>query len=649
MIRKKHDKYIGIIFTVIAILIFYNSSTAYKPSTLMVYFTMMIVFSIYKGGEISGAVSGLMTILFLNYLKNNPTAIPALKNISDYEFTINIIAIICIGVLAAVLDYKYKSYYEKFMEGQTFISRAEEISEIMTCHMSVDGKFIKVPQRLCSLLGYTEEELLNMYWWDITDLNDALREEKMAKEIINGSRETYNIEKKLRKKNLDTVWVFCNVSAVRNDDGEVIHMLKYMVNITEQKIMSQELLKKEQELKKSESKYRNLVELDPDAVIIHEGDIITFINDAGVKMLKASGKEEILGRSIYEFIHPDYTYNIKNQIGRALINLNCGGSPFEIKIYNLEGEEIDVEVVNVGFMSENSVQVMAIIRDITERKKAEELKEIMKENERQLEEAKEYDRIKNEFFSNISHEFRTPLNVLLGTLKLMEIQNQKDGKKADKYINIMKQNCYRLLRMVNNLIDITKIDSGYYDMNMGYYNIVKIVEDIALSVVQYVEEKGLWLEFDTDVEEKEICCDPEQIERIMLNLISNAIKFTKPGGKISVYIKDKGNSVIIGVKDTGIGIPKEKQHIIFERFRQIDKSLARENEGSGIGLSLVKSLVELHEGTISLISEPGCGSEFIIELPVNISKKNANSYETSDAVNRKNIEKMNIEFSDIYF
>src|SRR5690606_36969170 len=129
----------------------------------------------------------------------------------------------------------------------------------------------------------------------------------------------------------------------------------------------------------------------------------------------------ILGRSIFEFIHPDYTYNIKNQIGRALINLNCGGSPFEIKIYNLEGEEIDVEVVNVGFMSENSVQVMAIIRDITERKKAEELKEIMKENERQLEEAKEYDRIKNEFFSNISHEFRTPLNVLLGTLKLMEI------------------------------------------------------------------------------------------------------------------------------------------------------------------------------------------------------------------------------------
>ena len=267
---------------------------------------------------------------------------------------------------------------------------------------------------------------------------------------------------------MDTVWVFCNVSAVRNDDGEVIHMLKYMVNITERIIMSQEL-------KKNESRYRNLVELDPDPVVIHEGDIITFINNSGVKMLKASSKEEVIGRSLYEFVHPDYIYNMRNQVGRALINLNYGGNPFEVKLCNLEGEEIDVEIVNVGFMSENSVQVMAIIRDITERKKTEELKAIMKENERQLEEAKEYDRIKNEFFSNISHEFRTPINVILGTLQLIEIQNQKEGKKSDKYTNIMKQNCYRLLRMGNNLIDITKIDSGYYDMNMGCYDIVKIV------------------------------------------------------------------------------------------------------------------------------------------------------------------------------
>lgn len=647
MVLRKRNKYIGIILTAFAILLFCNSSISCKPSTLMVIFSIIIMFSIYKGGAMSGAGSGLMVILFLNYIRSNPNLGPNVICLSDYEFAINIIMIICIGVLTAIMDYRYRSYYEKFMEGQIFVSRAEEISEIMTCHISVEGRFTKVPQRLCSLLGYTEKELLNMYWWDITDSHDSLREEELEREIINGSRETYNIEKRLRKKNNDIVWVFCNASAVKNNDGEVLYMLKYMVNVTEQKLMSQELVKKEQELKKNQSRYMNLVELDPDAVVIHEGDIITFINNAGIRMLNASGKEEVIGRSIYEFVHPDYTYNVRNQVSRALINLNCGGNPFEVRICSKEGKEVDVEVVNVAFMNENSIQVMAIIRDITERKKTEELKLTMKENERQLEEAKQYDRIKNEFFSNISHEFRTPLNVILGTLQLLEVQNKEKGKISDKYTNIMKQNCFRLLRMVNNLIDITKIDSGYYDMNMGCYDIVKTVEDITLSVAHYVEGKGLRLEFDTDVEEKEISCDPDQIERIMLNLLSNAIKFTKPGGKISVHIKDKGNSVAISVKDTGIGIPKEKQHIIFERFRQIDKSLAREQEGSGIGLSLVKSLVELHRGTISLISQPGCGSEFIIELPAD--NKNDFGDEALDAINRRNIERMNVEFSDIYF
>jgi len=579
------------------------------------------------------------------YVRKNAAINSDFINYTNSEFALAIFYILCMAIITMIMDYRYRSYYDKFIEGQKLISRAEEISEIMTCYISMDGRFIKVPQRLCSILGYTEEELLNFYWWDITDLNDALREEELVKEIINGSRETYYIEKKLRKKNLDTVWVLCNVSAVRNNDGEVIHLLNYMVNITEQKIMSQELMKKELELKKSESRYRNLVELDPDAVIIHEGDIITFINNAGMKMMKASSKEEVIGRSLYEFVHPDYTYNVMNQVSRALININSPGIPFEFKVIDLEGEEIDVEAVNVGFMSENCVQVMAIIRNITERKKAEELKMAIKEHEKQLEEAKQYDKIKNEFFANISHEFSTPINVLLGTLQLIELHNRKGTYNIDNYISIMKQNCYRLLRLVNNLIDITKIDSGYYDINMGYYNIVKIVEDITDSVAQYIQDRGLSFEFDTDIEEKGIICDPDQIERIMLNLISNAVKFTKPGGKISIYIRDKGSSIAISVKDTGIGIPKEKQKVIFERFRQIDKSLTREHEGSGIGLSLVKSLVEMHDGNISLRSKPGCGSEFIVELPA-FEKNYCDEY--FNYSNRKNVERMKVEFSDIY-
>ena len=143
--------------------------------------------------------------------------------------------------------------------------------------------------------------------------------------------------------------------------------------------------------------------------------------------------------------------------------------------------------------------------------------------------------------------------------------------KINKHINIMKQNCYRLLRLVNNLIDITKIDSGFIELNLQNKNIVEIIENITLSTVEYAESKSRTIIFDTDVEEKIIAFDPEQMERIILNLISNAVKFTKPNDKIEVKIYDGLDNIIISVEDTGIGIPKEKQEMIFERFRQVDR------------------------------------------------------------------------------
>ena len=186
-------------------------------------------------------------------------------------------------------------------------------------------------------------------------------------------------------------------------------------------------------------------------------------------------------------------------------------------------------------------------------------------------------------------------------------------------------------------------------MNLENHNIVNIVEEITLSVVPYIEQKGISLQFDTDVEEKIMGCDVDQMERVILNLLSNSIKFTKYGGKIMVNFYDKGNNILIIIKDTGIGIPKNKLHMIFERFGQVDKSLARNHEGSGIGLSLVKSIVEMWGGNISIESEYGKGSTFTIEIPVTVlSEKNSYSKE-NDSISLDLVERTQVEFSDIYF
>ncbi|MBB6625590.1 PAS domain-containing sensor histidine kinase [Clostridium gasigenes] len=297
-------------------------------------------------------------------------------------------------------------------------------------------------------------------------------------------------------------------------------------------------------------------------------------------------------------------------------------------------------------------EVIIIVRDISKRKLTEEAKKKAEENIKILNEAMEYEKLRTEFFANISHEFRTPLNVILGAIQLMDIYvgNISDSKIYEKIINlkkIMKQNCYRLIRLVNNLIDITSIDAGFLDLNLKNYDIVKIVEDITMSVSEFARLKYLDLEFYSNTNKKIIACDPDKIERIILNLLSNSIKFTKQQGKISVNVTSEEDSIMISVKDSGVGIKKENLDSIFERFIQVNKSLTRENEGSGIGLSLVKLLVEMHDGSISVNSEYEKGSEFIIKLPVKIVEdSNENLFKNIEI---DKVEKVSIEFSDIYF
>lgn len=254
----------------------------------------------------------------------------------------------------------------------------------------------------------------------------------------------------------------------------------------------------------------------------------------------------------------------------------------------------------------------------------------------------------DEFFVNMSHELKTPLNVIFSATQLMEMSLTGDEKEANKArvlnsIFSIKQNCYRLTKLINNIIDLSKIDAGNLDLNISDVNIVEFIENIVQVSSRYIKVKNLKIIFDTNVEKKVIACDYEKIERIFLNLISNAVKFSHDGGTIFVNVLDKGDSVEISVKDNGIGIDEQSLANIFSRFSIVDKSLSRVAEGSGMGLSLVKSMVELHGGTVSVQSKPGLGSIFKFELPSKISFIQGNN----DKMLNQEEETLKIEFSDI--
>lgn len=275
------------------------------------------------------------------------------------------------------------------------------------------------------------------------------------------------------------------------------------------------------------------------------------------------------------------------------------------------------------------------------------LEEINKELQR-------YDKNRTKLFTNISHELKTPINVIYGAHQLLDVQFNSDSldtEKCKNYNSMIKQNSFRLIRLINNILDISKIDDTVYEIKKENLDIVESVENIVSSVSEFIKEKELSIVFDTDVEENVIAFDPDKLERIILNLISNAIKFTDCGGTIFVTIDTTPKDVYISVKDTGIGIDEDHQKVIFNRFAQIDASLSRNSEGTGIGLALVKSLMLLHGGDVTLKSSPGNGSDFTLRFPntkLDLDDSSNEKPEYKKKAYKNKIERIEIEFSDIY-
>lgn len=293
--------------------------------------------------------------------------------------------------------------------------------------------------------------------------------------------------------------------------------------------------------------------------------------------------------------------------------------------------------------------IVIVGNDITDKLNAEKFKKIAEERDRMLLELRHYEEVRTDFFANLSHEFRTPLNLILSALKMQEVYANDITKynieKQKEYTKIIKQNTLRITRLINNIIDITKLEAGHLECYLENYNIVEFIENISMSVLTIVESKKLELIFDTNIEECIMAFDLDKIERVILNLLSNAIKFTEEGGKILITLKDRDDFFDIYIEDSGTGIPLEKQKYIFERFVQVNKSTIRNREGSGIGLNLVQAFIKLHNGNIVIINDTNKGTKFRIRLPKMIvnSEKEQNTIKQNS-----NIEAINIEFSDIY-
>lgn len=248
--------------------------------------------------------------------------------------------------------------------------------------------------------------------------------------------------------------------------------------------------------------------------------------------------------------------------------------------------------------------------------------------ENKLKEFNELSQVKGDLFASLSHELKTPINIIYSNVQLFEqflntttIETSID---CNKYLNSMRKNCFRLINLVNNIIDINKVESGHMEAELKNYDIIPWLEDLVSSINPFALQKHISLIFDTEHEEFILAYDADKTEKIVLNILSNAIKYTPNGGEILVYVSTTCDYLSIAVQDTGIGIPEHLHESIFDRFTQNRGILHKNHDGSGIGLSLVKSLVTLQDGLVTIDKTYTNGTKFVFCLPLKTIKEKEN-------------------------
>lgn len=391
----------------------------------------------------------------------------------------------------------------------------------------------------------------------------------------------------------------------------------------------------EYRLKKNDKMFFEVLNYLDDVVIIKEGEKTIYVNHAFEKLYGLNCKELYKEKSMIvklDRIHPEDRYKFNN--------IDYGDFFMErARIVRADNEVRTVLFRANSIKNENgeSIRRIIIINDITDN----------------IEKNNEMEKLRMEFFANISHEFKTPVNLIYSALQLLELKLKNNiGGDVESYINYIKmaqQNVFRLLKLINNLIDSTKLEAGFFNINIKNHDIVSCVEDITMSICEFAEKNKISITFDTEEEEKIIAFDLNHLERILLNILSNSIKFNRENGNIDVNMSFDEKYVNISIKDTGIGIPKDKIGLLFDRFKKINNRLTKVNEGSGIGLFIANELVKINGGEMKVNSELGEGTEFIIKMPIKRFENEILDEIALTSCERENREELyKIELSDIY-
>jgi len=516
--------------------------------------------------------------------------------------------LILFAITAGSLTFLYireKSAYEVRLNEERFKQLAEN-SQDWIWEVDAEARFTYSNTSVTEITGYTVGEIIGKSFLDLIAPGERERIRRRIEKIFRDRRSVKRNRNRYLHKDGREVVLELSGLPMMDDKGNVIGFRGLSRDITEQL----EILAA---LRDSEESFRALAENAQDAIIAmdDEGKVV-YWNRAAEKILGHT-RAEVLGKNLHDLIAPPRFHDAHHAALPRFRETGTGaavGKTLELVALHSEGREFPVELSLSAVKIKDRWTAMGILRDITEHKQAEEALRRAKQ------EAEAASRAKSEFLAGMSHEIRTPMNAIIGMAEL--IMDTSLTREQQKYVTVLKNAGDHLLELINEILDLSKVEAGMLQLETMVFNLPEMMERICEEMAVRVHAKGLELISRVSPDIPPLLeGDPVRLKQVLMNLMGNAVKFTEKG---SIYVdvsrltpteKDEETATIcFRVTDTGIGIPADKQELIFEKFTQVDASVTRRYGGTGLGLAISKRLVELMGGKIELESEVGRGSTF---------------------------------------